>query len=68
MQLRLLVSEVESITKSADETYRSDNCIGNLEFDLEELHKKLYFNIIKKIIYIIDELDKLESRIINKCS
>lgn len=59
--IKTTVSEVESITKSADETYKSDNCIGNLEFDLEELHKKLYFGYNKKILYIIDELDKLES-------
>jgi nucleoside-triphosphatase THEP1 len=54
------ISEEKSITERADETYRSDNCIGNLEFDLEEIHKKLYFNFNKKVIYVIDELDKLE--------
>ncbi len=52
-------SEDKSLTKSADEVYRSDNCIGNLEFELEKIHKDLYYKCNKKIIYIIDELDKL---------
>lgn len=51
--------EDEVIAKNADETYRLDNCIGNLEFDLEKIHKDIYQINNKKIIYVIDELDKL---------
>lgn len=55
------VYEDKLITKSADETYMSDNCIANLEFDLEKFHKDIYYKYKRKIIYIIDELDKLET-------
>jgi hypothetical protein len=51
----------KSIKESANEIYMFDNCIANLEFDLERIHKLLYHNYNKKVIYVIDELDKLES-------
>jgi KaiC/GvpD/RAD55 family RecA-like ATPase len=51
--------ENEVIARNADETYRLDNCIGNLEFNLEKIHKDIYQLNNKKIIYVIDELDKL---------
>ena len=43
----------------AEEIYKFDNSIGNLEFDLEEIHKELKAES-KKLVYVIDELDKLE--------
>lgn len=42
----------------AEELYQLDNNLGNLEYDLEEFHRLLQQDNIK-IIYIIDELDKL---------
>ncbi|HUS74955.1 MAG TPA: ATP-binding protein [Methanothrix sp.] len=53
--------KTKSINESANEIYMFDNCIANLEFDLERIHKLLYYNYNKKVIYVIDELDKLES-------
>ncbi|MFA5032293.1 MAG: P-loop NTPase fold protein [bacterium] len=44
---------------AAEELYQFDNNIGNLEFDLEEIHKELHNNG-KKLVYVIDELDKLD--------
>jgi Cdc6-like AAA superfamily ATPase len=61
----ILYKKVErKVTKSstevrADEIYAFDNSIGNLEFDLEEIHALLRKKGIK-LIYIIDELDKLD--------
>jgi AAA+ ATPase superfamily predicted ATPase len=47
-----------SNSNSADLLYQMDNDVSNLEYDLEELHKKL--NLAGyKIVYVIDELDKL---------
>jgi len=48
----------EDIEKT-EELYEFDSSIGNLEFDLEQLHRKFKENG-KKLIYVIDELDKLE--------
>jgi Cdc6-like AAA superfamily ATPase len=42
----------------AKEVYSFDGSIGNLEFDLEKLHRDLSREQIK-LIYVIDELDKL---------
>jgi hypothetical protein len=53
--------KTKSIKESANEIYMFDNCIANLEFDLERIHKLIHYNYNKKIIYVIDELDKLES-------
>lgn len=49
----------------AQELYEIDNNMGNLEYDLEELHRLLHKSNIK-IIYVIDELDKLTPEQIKK--
>lgn len=41
------------------EIYKFDNAIGNLEFDLEHVHSAIAYDKYK-LVYIIDELDKLE--------
>lgn len=44
----------------AEKLYELDNNIGNLEYDFEEFHRWLSTQeLCPKIIYIIDELDKL---------
>lgn len=47
--------------KSAKEFYKEDNSIGNLEFDLKEFLKEKKEDY--KFLFIIDELDKLDSKI-----
>lgn len=47
------------ISAQSEELYQFDDRISNLEFDLEEVHKKLSESG-KKLIYVIDELDKLD--------
>jgi len=49
----------ESEKHNMEELYEFDNNLGNLEFDLEKLHRNIA-NSNKKIIYVIDELDKLK--------
>lgn len=44
----------------AEVLYKFDASIGNLEFDLEKIHKECAKEKIK-LIYVIDELDKLKS-------
>lgn len=44
--------------RSAEELYEIDNSVANLEFDLEAIHHKLREKGFK-IVYVIDELDKL---------
>lgn len=44
---------------TADEVYETDKTLGNLEHDLERVHK-LIANEKYKIVYVVDELDKLE--------
>lgn len=51
----------EELKGNAEELYEFDNSIGNLEFDLEEIHKEVYKEKIK-LVYVIDELDKLEPK------
>lgn len=51
----------ESIVRNTEELYEFDDTIGNLEFDLEDIHRDIKQER-KKLIYIIDELDKLESK------
>jgi len=55
---RLKKFEEEAAAKT-EELYQFDNKIGNLEFDLEQIHKEIAKNG-KKLVYVIDELDKLE--------
>ncbi|MCL4517760.1 MAG: ATP-binding protein [Thaumarchaeota archaeon] len=50
--------EKKSLVGSAKELYQFDNSAGNLESDLRDLHEQLYSGG-HKIIYVIDELDKL---------
>jgi hypothetical protein len=45
---------------ATEELYQFDDNIGNLEFDLEDIHRNIKQDK-KKLIYIIDELDKLET-------
>jgi hypothetical protein len=59
------ISNIEKKHKEEDtkrfqeeEIYQFDNNIGNLEFDLEKIHRDLSLNK-KKLIYVIDELDKI---------
>jgi len=56
---REIKKAVEEISAEAQELYELDNKISNLEFDLEEIHKKISESG-KRLIYVIDELDKLE--------
>ena len=56
---RLIKKREEENTTKTEELYQFDNKIGNLEFDLEQVHKKVSQNG-KKLIYVIDELDKLK--------
>lgn len=50
--------EKKSLFGSAKELYEFDNSAGNLESDLRDLHEQLY-NGGHKVVYVIDELDKL---------
>lgn len=44
----------------AEELYVIDNNLGNLEFDLEKIHRD-FRGKKTKLIYVIDELDKIEN-------
>ncbi len=51
----------ESIEK-AEKLYSFDNSIGNLEFDLEQIHREFKnAKNKKKLVYVIDEMDKLNT-------
>lgn len=52
--------EEDTKRSQEEEIYQFDNNIGNLEFDLEKIHRDLSLNN-KKLIYVIDELDKIET-------
>ena len=57
---KLLSNETRRINEiKAKEFYEFDSNIGNLEFDLEEIHNDIS-SPSKKIIYVIDELDKMD--------
>lgn len=45
----------------AKEFYSFDHGIGNLEFDLQKVHRELA-NDGRMVIYLVDELDKLDSK------
>ncbi|MDD5686367.1 MAG: P-loop NTPase fold protein [Elusimicrobia bacterium] len=51
---------IDCTKEEAGALYEYDNSISNLEFDLENIHKELYGNGIK-LVYVIDELDKLDT-------
>jgi len=51
--------ETGEMIMKTEELYKFDDSIGNLEFDLEDIHRNLKREK-KKLVYIIDELDKLE--------
>jgi len=62
---RLELKKLEESIGKTEELYEFDNSIGNLEFDLEQIHKKFKAKG-KKLIYVIDELDKLDvTQVIN---
>ncbi|KAA3642901.1 MAG: ATP-binding protein [Chloroflexi bacterium] len=50
--------ETEQLSIKADQVYKLDNSVGNLEFDLEKIHRDIS-NRGNKVVYLIDELDKL---------
>lgn len=52
-------SKISLRESSADEVYETDKTLGNLEHDLERVHQ-LIARQKYKIIYVVDELDKLE--------
>ncbi|MCO5384286.1 MAG: KAP family NTPase [Methanosarcina barkeri] len=54
-----LSKKSDKMENKREELYHFDNSIGNLEFELENIHQSL-IDEGKKLIYIIDELDKLE--------
>ena len=56
IQTRLVHSDNKIL---AEELYEFDASIGNLEYDLEMIHQRIYKEE-KKIVYVIDELDKLD--------
>ncbi len=51
--------------KDIDIMYQYDASLNNLEFDLEDMHRKIE-NSNLKLIYVIDELDKLDINIIEE--
>ena len=56
---RFMSTKNYKVGNKKEELYHFDNSIGNLEFELENIHQSLICEG-KKLIYIIDELDKLE--------
>jgi len=56
---REIKKSLKEISTQAKKLYELDNKISNLEFDLEEIHKKISESG-KRLVYVIDELDKLE--------
>ncbi|MCX5781532.1 MAG: P-loop NTPase fold protein, partial [Elusimicrobia bacterium] len=59
-KMRKEKSEIKETKIKAEELYAFDNSIGNLEYDLEQIHRKFKIEK-KKIVYVIDELDKLDA-------
>ncbi len=53
---------VDTTKLTAEELYTLDNNVGNLVFDLEGIHRQLSKQKMK-VIYVVDELDKLEDPI-----
>ncbi len=52
--------EIKETKIEAKELYAFDNSIGNLEYDLEQIHRGFKQRKLK-LIYVIDELDKLDA-------
>lgn len=61
----LISKTTQSEKDTIEELYKFDKNLGNLEFDLEKLHREIS-NKGKKLVYIIDELDKLDSNHIDE--
>lgn len=61
---KYLQTEKESSEKNEKKTHEFDYRIGDLEYDLEFLYRKMADDKIK-VIYVIDELDKLKPAIVN---
>jgi Cdc6-like AAA superfamily ATPase len=55
---KVVEEEKESSLGTASELYEFDNSVSNLESDLRDIHVQLHQSG-KKLIYVIDELDKL---------
>lgn len=53
--------KVDTEKSQEEEVYQFDNNVGSLEFDLEKIHRDLSLNN-KKLIYVIDELDKIKTK------
>jgi len=54
-------TRINRINQNVKAKYLFDDSIGNLEFDLEQIHREIKSDE-KKLIYIIDELDKFEKQ------
>ncbi|RLC34274.1 MAG: hypothetical protein DRZ76_02995 [Candidatus Nealsonbacteria bacterium] len=65
LRKRLLKKQRETIHLSSEETYFYDNNIGNLVFELEQLHRKIS-DKGRKLVYVIDEMDKLDGSIVKE--
>jgi hypothetical protein len=61
----LFSKNINSEKDNTEELYKFDNNLGNLEFDLEKLHREISRGG-KKLIYVIDELDKLDIKYTDK--
>lgn len=61
----IISRDKESLEKDVDIMYQYDASLNNLEFDLEHIHRKIESSNIK-LVYVIDELDKLERNIIEE--
>jgi len=66
---RKVRKERRKASLKTEELYQLDNKIGNLEFDLEQIHSEITssnkeFPNGKKLVYVIDELDKLDRNMV----
>jgi len=50
----------EEIKNNVEACYKFDNSVANLEFDLEKIHRNIFRQEKIKLIYVIDEMDKLD--------
>jgi len=62
---RKVRKERKEASLKTEELYQLDNKIGNLEFDLEQIHNEITSNGMK-LVYVIDELDKLEKDVVKE--
>jgi Cdc6-like AAA superfamily ATPase len=64
-KINSLHTEKDYLDSRMEEVHKFDNSIGNLEYDLECLYRKMADNGIK-VVYVIDELDKQKPQVVNK--